>query len=204
MERDDRELLTAWRDGDKAAGEQLFKRHFESIRRFFRNKATDSSSQEELTQDTFLRCVKGVGNFRGESSFRTFLFAIARHAWLDHLRKRGHAVDEASLDHSSIADLAPGPASILVKKEQEKRLVHALRQISINDQMIIEMYRWEQMSANEIGEVMEMPEGTIRSRLGRIMKALAHILRGPELSDEELASSVEDIEGWLRSVRAQM
>lgn len=206
MSRDksDRELLTAWRDGDNAAGDELFKRHFHSIRVFFRNQVTDSGAQEDLTQDTFLRLQRSADNFRGDSSFRTFLFAVARYTLLDYLRKRGHAVDPATLDRSSIADLAPGPVSILVKKEQEKRLVVALRQLPINDQMIIEMYRWQELSAREIGEVMDMPEGTIRSRIGRSMKALARILQGPELSDEELAGSVEDIEGWLRSLRAQM
>ena len=71
---DDRELLEAWRGGDEAAGRALFERHFDAIFRFFRAKLPEAA--EDLTQQTFLGCLKGKERYRGESSFRTYLFTM--------------------------------------------------------------------------------------------------------------------------------
>lgn len=204
MERTDVELLGAWQRGEKAAGEQLFSRHFKDIRTFFRNKVSDAHAQEDLIQETFLGCVKSAGSFRGESSFRTFLFTIARRTLYDFLRARGHTVDQTTLDHSSVADLLPGPSSLLVKRRDEQLLVHALRQIPINDQTVLELYYWQELSAREVGEVMALPEGTVRSRLARAKDALARVLARRELSPAELSSRIDNIEAWLRSIREEL
>jgi ADYC domain len=67
-------LLARWRDGDSAAGQELFKRHFESLYRFFRNKCAGHC--DELVQSTLLACLEAKQQFRGDSRFRTYLFAI--------------------------------------------------------------------------------------------------------------------------------
>jgi RNA polymerase sigma-70 factor (ECF subfamily) len=66
------------------------------------------------------------------------------------------------------------------------------------------MYYWEDLSAAEIGVVMEMPEGTVRGRIKRAKGALAKELGRLELTAEELTSSIENMDEWLRGVRAQL
>ena len=73
---DDLELLNAWRAGDAAAGRGLFQRYFPQLYRFFANKVDDP---DELVQQTFLAIVKARSQFEGRSSFRTYLFTVARH-----------------------------------------------------------------------------------------------------------------------------
>src|SRR5262245_53128434 len=77
-------LVGRWRTGDKRAGEELFARHFTDIYRFLANRAGDAA--DELAQQTFLACVQGRDRFRGGSTFRTYLFAIARKQLYSHLR----------------------------------------------------------------------------------------------------------------------
>jgi RNA polymerase sigma-70 factor (ECF subfamily) len=84
----DADLLRAWADGNKSAGEQLFERHFEAIARFFRNKLTAEAQHEDLIQQTFLGCVEARDRFRGDASFRSFLFAIAHNQLGKHWRSR--------------------------------------------------------------------------------------------------------------------
>ena len=81
----DAELLERWRSGDREAGNELFERHFHSICRFFENKI--SGDIEELVQSTFLACVDGRDKFRGQSSFRTYLFSIARYQLYGYFRR---------------------------------------------------------------------------------------------------------------------
>lgn len=99
--RGDEELLAAWRAGDRRAGELLFERYYEPVARFFLNK---TDAQAELIQQTFLACVEGAPKFRGEGSFRSFLFAIAEGTVKSRLR-RGRA-----LLREAIAALANNPA----------------------------------------------------------------------------------------------
>ena len=84
--RADIELLEAWKEGDASAGRELFARHFDSVFRFFRNKVDGAA--EDLTQQTFMGCLRGRDKFRGESSFRTYLFTIARKRLYTFLRDR--------------------------------------------------------------------------------------------------------------------
>src|ERR1044071_7833713 len=73
----DRELLHRWGEGCRKAGDALIDRHFAAVYRFFRNKV--GAELEDLVQQTFLACVEARARFREESSFKTFLLAIARY-----------------------------------------------------------------------------------------------------------------------------
>ena len=66
--------LVAWRGGDRPAGQRLFARYYEPVARFFINKSGDASG--DLLQRTFLACLEGLPNFRGDGSFRSYIFAI--------------------------------------------------------------------------------------------------------------------------------
>ena len=79
-------LLDQWRSGNAEAGEALFERHFDSIYGFFETKC--EADADELVQSTFLACVRARDQFRNESSFRTYLFTIARHELYRVLRGR--------------------------------------------------------------------------------------------------------------------
>ena len=84
--KSDIDLLDAWRAGDPRAGNELFNRHFDSVCRFFANKA--GNEVDDLIQRTFLACVEGRDRFRGDASFRGYLFGVARnvlHARLQRL-----------------------------------------------------------------------------------------------------------------------
>ena len=98
---DDFSLLDAWQQGDGRAGNRLFERHFDAIYRFFANKTGNDGA--DLVQRTFLGCIEARDRFRRTSSFRTFLFAIARNELRNHWRQRRK--------HEHVASNAPAPAS---------------------------------------------------------------------------------------------
>src|SRR5687767_9859628 len=103
MAATDVELLEAWRGGDKPAGVELFERHFDAIYRFFRSKVDDAA--EDLTQQTFLGCVRGKQVFRGDASFRTYLYTIARNRLYTHIRDRQRRDAVVEIGEQSVADL---------------------------------------------------------------------------------------------------
>ncbi len=83
----DADLLASWQAGDRQAGKQLFERYFRVINRFFRSKVGDDA--QDLVQKTFLGCLESVERYRGDTSFRSWLFAVAYKQLCKHYRSRG-------------------------------------------------------------------------------------------------------------------
>src|SRR5688572_6802390 len=85
----DLELFENWRAGDRQAGQELFVRHFQGVYRFFKHKIDRrlEITADDLAQQTFFQCIRARDQFRHTSSFRTYLFAIARNELYQYLRK---------------------------------------------------------------------------------------------------------------------
>lgn len=199
---DDGALLTAWRAGDADAGRTLFDRHFAALYRFFRNQAGDEA--EDLVQDTFLALVRSQEPFRGEASFRTYLFQAARSRLLDRARAWGRRGEVVDLSVRSVADLRPGAFTELGRQGEERLLLAGLRQLPVETQALLALHFFEQLTGPELAAVFEVPEGTVRSRLrlGReaLRKALERVSADPDL----IRSTCTDLEGWARRAGASL
>lgn len=193
------ELLDAWRDGDVRAGDVLFRRYFAQLSRFFRNKA--DVGVEDLIQSTFLASVAGRDSFREASSFRTYLFAIARHTLYAHYRRQGREVDFVQ---TSVVDLGASPSGPLTRREEAAALLRALRAIPLEFQIVLELTYWEGMKGPEIAEVLAIPANTVRSRLARARDALRRALTDATRDPGLLRSTLADLDGWAESVRVEL
>lgn len=196
---DDFELLDAWKGGDKAAGNALFQRHFDSVCRFFRNKVGEGV--DDLIQRTFLACVESRDSFRKEASFRTYLFTLARNELYAHFKRSHRQRERVDPLVTSVHDLGPSPTALVAQKKEQRLLLEALRRIPVDHQITLELYYWEGMSAAQLGRVLDTPEGTIRTRIRRAKSLVEAALRDLDASPEQLRSTLADIEGWARSLR---
>jgi RNA polymerase sigma-70 factor (ECF subfamily) len=194
---DDFALLARWRAGDKAAGSELFERHFDAVYRFFAHKVVADAA--DLVQRTFLACVEAKDRFREASSFRTFLFAIAHHELYAHWRKlkRDECLEVGSI---SVADLGASPSKVLLERREDRVLLEALRTIPLEFQLALELYYCEELSGPELAEVLDVPEGTARSRVRRALEALRNRLGA--LEETPLSSTGTDMEAWAASLRS--
>ena len=201
--RDDRELIAAWRGGDRRAGEELFTRHFPAVQRFFRNKV-DASAVEDLVQRTFLVLVEKPGQFRGESSVKTFLLGVANNLTRSYYRKRQRADEHVDFAQLSVVDLGTGPSTAVGRKREHRVLLEALRRMPLNAQTILELYYWESMTGPAIAAVLGVPENTARTRLRRARERLATEIARLEQSEKPLESTLDDLDGWARALRARL
>ncbi len=189
-------LFVAWQSGDKQSGGRLFERHFEAVYRFFENKVAGDVS--DLVQRTFVGCVEASARFRGASSFRTFLFAIAKHELYGYYRssRRGQALD---FEHSSVMDLSPGVSTLANRASEKAVLSEAIRSLPLALQITLELHYWEGLSGPEMAEVLELPEGTVRSRLRRGLERLRDAMKSPPFSGF-FPLGGEDLEGWAEAL----
>lgn len=191
----DLELLDAWRRGDRKAGDALVGRHFESICRFFRAKLGDDV--QDLIQRTFLDCVQHRDTIA--TSFRAYLFAVARHRLYDELGRRHRAPDFEPLTHS-LEQLGPTPSSIVGRNHEIALLERALRRLPLEQQITLELFYWEDLRGAEIAAVFGVSEHTIRSRLARARAALRVQIDALANTPELARSTSEDIAGWARRI----
>lgn len=167
---DDLRLLDQWCAGDTAAGNMLFRRHFPSVYRFFEHKT--EGDIEDLVQETFLQCVKSRDTFKRQSSFRTYLFAIARHVLFYHWRKRSHTHATIDFEDISIASLSTTLGTRVVRNEDRARLLAALRALPLEQQLLLEMFYWEGFNREQLAEVFDIETATVGSRLTRARERL--------------------------------
>jgi RNA polymerase sigma-70 factor (ECF subfamily) len=175
----DLELFERWRQGDTRAGSSLARRHFDALYRFFSSKA--QGHVEDLVQQTLMASVQARDAFRGESSFRAYLFGLARLELYTYYRKnhRNQSIDFTS---TSLQDLGLSPSGLLARREDEWLLVRALEHVSIDQQIALELTYWQGLSAPEVAQVLDIPENTVYSRLRRAKEHLKRVLE--QLSDQ--------------------
>ncbi len=196
--RGDEELLAAWRAGERRAGELLFERYYEPVARFFLNK---TDAEAELIQQTFLACVEGADRFRGEGSFRSFLFAIAYRQLCRHYRDRKG--DRIDLTEVSVAGMDPSPSEVMIEGEELRLLLAGLRRIPVDCQVALELLYWERLTTVEMAAVLGIPEGTVKSRLRRGRALLREAIEALAAHPELAASTLGGIETWASALRAR-
>ncbi len=197
----DEDLLRQWADGDSSAGEVLFERHFESVARFFRNKA--AAAHEDLIQQTFLGCVESRARFRGDSSFRTFLFGVARNILGKHYRTtaRGPVDFDAVSVHDLGHDRGDSPSARVARDRNQQWLLSALRRIPLDSQIALELQYWENMTATDIAGVLGIAVGTAKTRLRRAKQQLERELAGLTAGDVRVEPTATRLETWARDLR---
>lgn len=186
---DDLALLESWRAGDKTAGEMLFARHFDSLCAFFVTKCSDP---DDLVQRTLLACVNARDQFRAQSSFRTYLFAIARNELHQYLRRLQRDRDRLDFQISSVADLVTTPATRLARRAEQQRMVEVLRQLPVDQQTLLELFYWENLEVAALAEVFELTPNAIRVRLHRARQ---------DLRDRLISAGDRESAAWLDATK---
>jgi RNA polymerase sigma-70 factor (ECF subfamily) len=195
MADEDLELLDRWIAGDAVAGNQLFKRNFELVYRFFETKT--EGEIDDLVQETFLACLKSSATFRRQSTFRTYLLAIARHTLFHYWRKRRPASATMDFDEISFASLSTSVGTKIAAEQERAALVAAMREMPLDQQLLLELYYWEDLDRDALAAVFDVEPATIGTRLFRARQALRDHVTRPS----NPLSGAADIDGWIRSQR---
>jgi RNA polymerase sigma factor (sigma-70 family) len=199
---EDAELYGRWAAGDRTAGNQLIRRHFQTVHRFFRNKV--ATETEDLIQRTFLAAVEARDRFRRASSFRTFLLGMARIELLNHYRR--NAKPGAQFDElvTSAHALGSSPSVQVGRNEEQRLLLEALCRIPLEFQLVLELSYWEHLSSRELGEVLDIPAPTVRSRLRRARELLETELGNVSAADHVRQSVMTNLDAWADAVKQSM
>jgi RNA polymerase sigma-70 factor, ECF subfamily len=131
---------------------------------------------EEVAQEVFLRVHRALPGFRGEAALSTWLYAITSRLCLNRL-KAPHRRRRAEAELDVVADPAPGPGADLETAERDAALQRAIAALDEEARIVVVLRDVEGLSYEEIAAALELPIGTVRSRLHRARTALKESLR---------------------------
>jgi len=195
-------LLHAWRAGDRDAGNQLFQQYLSSVYRFFRNKV--DNSVEDLVQRTFMACVEGRDRLRADASFRSYLFGAAHNLLRAHYRKCKVLGRIEPVDELSIMDMGAGPSSALAVHHEQRILLEALRRLPLKQQVLLELYYWNDLTGRELADVFGVPENTARTRVRRARLRLKAEIEQIEAGQGRLESTYDNLDRWAARLRENL
>jgi RNA polymerase sigma-70 factor (ECF subfamily) len=178
---EEKALIERCKTGDLAAFNELVKKYEKQVYNFAYRLTGNYDDANDIAQDAFLRVYNAIGGFRGDASFTTWLFRITTNVFLDE-RKRARAHPHSSLDEymeleeSSVArqieDPSPTPQVLTEEKERGQILESAIRSLPEYQRAMVVLYHTQQKSYEEIAEIMNLPIGTVKSRLNRARLSL--------------------------------
>jgi RNA polymerase sigma-70 factor, ECF subfamily len=181
----DETLVQLAREGDRSAQEDLFKRHwFGAYRVAYRLLGNDQDAQD-ATQDSMIKALAHLGDFDGRSGFRTWLLRIVTNAAFDSGRRRkrratvalGTSEGEANHFEPAVDD---DPTLALRRQDLRKALDAAFAKIPPKQHQTFVLYAEAGLSYAEVAEVLEIPIGTVMSRISNARAKLQSYLDGVE------------------------
>ncbi|MCH9687838.1 MAG: RNA polymerase sigma factor [Deltaproteobacteria bacterium] len=204
---DDWQLLEAWRDGDRAAGEALLGNYLGMLTRFFRNKVDDPDDVADLVAETMLACTRSRERVRDSGAFRSFLFSSAMNMLRRHYRKkvkRGREVDDFAKICVGDSDNPRSLTSMVSLQREGRLLVRALRRLPLDQQIVLELTHIENLNGSEIAELLGIPKPTVYTRLRRGTEKLRAQVVDLAESPEIATSTMTGLRTWAAQVRDEI
>ena len=178
----DAELVRRWQGGDIAAFEALVSRHERRVFRLLMRMLGNREEAEDAAQEAFLSLYRHGHRFRGEARFSTFVYRVAANAALNRRRSLGRArarTEELKRRHSAGDDLPSSPRDPrdnALGREAQQRVQEALLALPDDLRVAIVLYDIEGQPYRDIAEVLDIPEGTVKSRIHRARNTLRELL----------------------------
>lgn len=180
-ERDaDQKLVAKVKLGDKAAFDLLVIKYQNKVASVVSRYVSDYHEVADVTQEAFIKAYRAIPNFRGDSAFYTWIYRIAINCAKNYLQARGRRPVAASIEvedaeavlgHESLKDNA-SPEKLLGKDQLESVIKQSIASLPEDLRIALTLREFDNLSYEEIAEIMECPVGTVRSRIFRAREAV--------------------------------
>lgn len=197
----DFDLLASWRDGDKLAGGKLLDKYHRLIWRTIATKV-EHGEIEDLVQRVIVAVLERRDDIRADVKFRAYVVAVTRNVVADFYRRRERKpTDLIGVFESSVRDLGAGISSVVFARQEQRLLLEALRSLPMDDQFVLELHYWENMTGPELGAVFNCLEPTIRGRIARAKTRLKEAMETLSSDHRKLSETIADLDSWARGLR---
>jgi RNA polymerase sigma-70 factor, ECF subfamily len=175
--REDAELAARAARGDRAALEELLERHADRVHAVCRRVIANPDDALDAAQEAMIAIARGITRFDGRSAFTTWLYRVATNAALDEARRRKRRPDPVEAAGDDVASVAPAVESTVSDRVDVDA---ALSTLPLEFRVAVVLRDLCDLDYAEIGRVLDVPPGTVRSRIARGRAMLANVLGNPE------------------------
>jgi len=186
----DEELMTGAAAGDADAFAEVAQRHRGWLRRFFYHLMWNRDDAEDACQETLVRVWLARERYRPTARFRTFLFTVARNLWLHRIEKRANRPPVVSLHDQlgpqgrlvleKLRGEARTPEAEFIACYERFRIRSAIDALPEAQRIVFVLSQFEEMKYVEIAELLDLPEGTVKSRMWHAYRTLRQMLTSEE------------------------
>jgi RNA polymerase sigma factor (sigma-70 family) len=178
---DTNELIARCLEGDQDAWERIVRQHWRKVFNLAYKFVGRHDEAEDLTQDIFLKIFKALHTFDRRANFQTWLISISRNLCIDHYRsvRKERQTMARDIDASELSPASPerGPYGQLEELDVRQRIKRALNQLAPTLREAVMLRDLQEFSYQEIAAKLNLPEGTVKSRINRGRLELARQLR---------------------------
>jgi RNA polymerase sigma-70 factor (ECF subfamily) len=170
-------LIAQAQNGDRNAYGELVRLHYQGVVLVVTRMCGDTDLAEDATEEAFIRAWVNLATYRPTGSLRNWLYRIAINAALDMLRRK----TEETLEDEEVLimpDQEASPETALIEKEQVEMLQQAMKSLPEASRAVLVLREYGGLSYQEIASVLEVPVGTVMSRLNYARNRLREILSG--------------------------
>ncbi|MFA6048170.1 MAG: RNA polymerase sigma factor [Parcubacteria group bacterium] len=182
IEISDKKLIEEFLAGDDASFSVLLQRYLKPVYNFVYQLTGDRSAVDDITQETFIKAWKNIKKFDCDRNFKTWIFTIAKNTAYDHNKKKKTIPfsrfmnEEGNSILSEIEEDKILPDEILHRADLAQELEEKLEQIPVPYKIILTLHYKEDLSFQEISQILGKPYNTIKSQHTRALKALRNVL----------------------------
>ena len=177
----DLDLAGRARDGDRAALEALLDRHADRVHAICRRVVAHPEDALDATQEALIAIARRIGSFDGRAAFTTWVYRVATNAALDELRRRRRRPEPVDVPEAP----SPAPADPFEGRvEQRLDIDAALREVPEQFRVAVVLRDLCDLDYAEIASILDVPPGTVRSRIARGRAELARLLGNPDVPSE--------------------
>jgi RNA polymerase sigma-70 factor (ECF subfamily) len=169
-------LVLRVRRGDRSALEEMVRHWGNRLFYYIRRLLDNDEDAWDAHQETWLKVVRNIGSLKEPRVFPMWLYRIARNTAISHLR--GRYADRAAIDDSELSDVEADSNSFTF--EDAEQVHYALGRISLPHREVLTLFFLEDLSLDEIAAVLDVPVGTVKSRLHFAKRALRSIIEQEE------------------------
>lgn len=174
----DHDVIEGCQRGDEEAFRELFESHKDKVYSIALRYAGDRAAAMDISQDTFLKLMDRIGQFRGESSFDSWLYRLVVNSCLDYRRRQKRWMPMVEEFFDSFRATEPTPLQELMQDERQQQVQDVVAKLTPEHRMIVVLRYTEGLSYEEIAEILNCSRGTVASRLNRAHKVLERRLSG--------------------------
>lgn len=179
------ELVTQAQRGDRNAFGDLVRIHAQGVRNVIYRMCGDLQIAEEAAQEAFIQAWLHLSSYRPQTSFRNWLYRIAVNGATDILRREKRILPYA-IEDLPLTDSHPGPEALLFQTERTALVQKAILSLPGASRAVLVLREYQEMSYHEIAETLDIPVGTVMSRLNYARKILKEKLEGSSLIQAEV------------------